>query len=58
MFRVCDRFSQNYKMRTWSGFHMTRHIYIYQQVILQVAIDLVCVIVRVQIVCMCVCVLS
>ena len=29
MFRVRDRFSQNYKMRTWSGFRMTRHKYIY-----------------------------
>ena len=27
VFRVRDRFSQNYKMRTWSGFRMTHHIY-------------------------------
>ena len=26
VFRVRDRFSQNYIMRTWSGFRMTRHI--------------------------------
>ena len=29
VFRVRDRFPQNYKMRTWSGFRMTRHIYFF-----------------------------